>query len=76
MLAMFSIGPMELILVLFMLVLLAGVFVWPVWTICTKAGLPPALSLLTLFPFGIVVVLFVLALSDWPSLKQKPGHLD
>lgn len=76
MLAMFAIGPMELILVLFMLALMAGIFVWPLWTICTKAGLPPALSLLTLLPFGIVIVLFVVALSDWPSLRQKTGSPD
>ncbi|MDB5346380.1 MAG: hypothetical protein JWP89_4757 [Schlesneria sp.] len=76
MLAMFSMGPMELILVLFMLALTAGVFVWPLWRICTKAGLPPVLSLLSLLPFGIVIVLFVVALSDWPSLRQKPGSHD
>jgi hypothetical protein len=76
MLAMFSIGPMELILVLFTLVLMVGVFIWPLWTICTKAGLPPALSLLTLLPFGIVIVLFIVALSDWPALKQKSRGLD
>ncbi len=75
MLAMFSIGPMELILVLFMLALLAGVFVWPLWTICSKAGLPPALSLLTLLPFGIVIVLFIVALSDWPALRQRSESL-
>jgi predicted PurR-regulated permease PerM len=76
MLAMFSIGPMELILVLFIAALMVGVFVWPLWRICTKAGLPPALSLLTLLPFGIVIVLFIVALSDWPSLKQKTESLD
>jgi ABC-type dipeptide/oligopeptide/nickel transport system permease subunit len=56
MLAMFSIGPMELILVLFTLVLMVGV--------------------LTLLPFGIVIVLFIVALSDWPALKQKSRGLD
>lgn len=76
MLAMFSIGPMEFILVLFSLVLMAGVFVWPLWTICSKAGLPPTLALLTVLPFGIVIVLFVVAISDWPALRQKPRGLD
>lgn len=70
----YSIGPLELMLVFFSAVFLVAVFVWPLWKICSKAGLTPALSLLALFPFGIVIVLFVLAVSEWPTLNHANAH--
>ncbi len=44
----------------------------PLWIICKKAGLPPALSLITLLPLGLFVLPFILAFTEWPSLKQAP----
>lgn len=70
----YFIGPLELMLVFFSAVLLIAVFVWPLWKICSKAGLPPALSLLAVFPFGIVLVLLVLAVSEWPTLSHENVH--
>lgn len=66
-----ALGPMELLLVLSMTALVAIAYVFPTWMICTKAGLPPALALLAIIPFGIVLVLFIVALSEWPTLRTK-----
>ena len=53
----------------------SGVFliaVLPFWQIFKKAGFSPALSLLMLVPFVSVIVLFVVAFSDWPALRNAP----
>lgn len=64
-------GPFELLLVLSMIALIAIAYVLPTWMICSKAGLPPAIALLAIIPIGTVIVLFILALSEWPVLKTK-----
>lgn len=46
-------------------------FVVPFWRICKRAGLKPALSLLTLIPGGIVVLLWVIAFAKWPALAEE-----
>ncbi len=49
-------------------VLVALVLVIPTWRICTRAGFPGVLSLLHFLPFvGSLVVMGVLAFSDWPA---------
>ena len=68
-LPMFGIGFQELI-VLALLVLLTVVWVWPCWRICSKAGLPGPLGLVSLIPGGLLVLLFVWALIDWPALRR------
>ncbi len=37
----------------------------PIWFICKKAGFSPWLSLLVIVPFGGLVLLYVLAFSEW-----------
>jgi len=66
-----AIGPMELLFVLSIVALVAVAYVLPTWMICAKAGLPPALALLAILPLGIVLVLFILALSEWPALRAQ-----
>jgi hypothetical protein len=63
---MFGLGFQELIL----LALIAVVWVWPCWRICSKAGLLGPLGLVSLIPGGLVVLLFVWALIDWPALRR------
>jgi type VI protein secretion system component VasK len=46
-------------------------FVVPFWQICKKAGFTPALSLLIMVPFVGIIVLFVVAFSDWPALRKS-----
>jgi hypothetical protein len=62
---MFGLGIPEIV----MLVLIAVVLVWPCWRICTKAGLPGPLGLLSLLPAGLFILLFVWALVEWPALR-------
>ncbi|MGA8041819.1 MAG: hypothetical protein WCA37_03365 [Terracidiphilus sp.] len=63
---------------LFILAALAIVIV-PVWFICKKAGFSPWLSLLNIIPLGGLVLLYVLAFSEWkvvpapqPAWAQMP----
>jgi len=42
-----------------------AVIIIPLWQICKKAGLSGPLSLLSIIPLGILVVLYVVAFSQW-----------
>jgi hypothetical protein len=46
-------------------------FVVPFWRICKRAGLKPALSLLTLIPGGIVLLLWIIAFVKWPASPEE-----
>ena len=52
------------IFLLMFLVVLAIIIV-PFWFICKKAGFSPWLSLLNVIPFGNLILIYVLAFSDW-----------
>jgi len=41
------------------------IVILPCWFICKKAGFSPWLSLLNFVPFGSLILLYVLAFSDW-----------
>ena len=56
-------GVMAIMPVL-LLIGLAVVMV-PIWFICKKAGFSPWLSLLIVVPFGGLVLLYILAFSQW-----------
>jgi thiol:disulfide interchange protein len=45
--------------------------IWFAWVALDRAGLSGALSLLILVPFGIVIVLGILAFAKWPNLPQQ-----
>ena len=66
------IGMPELIM-LVIIGTLAGVF--PFWFICKKAGLSPWLSLITIIPFGLIVLPLVLAFIEWPALRGDRSTL-
>ncbi len=54
-------------------VLVALVLIIPTWRICTRAGFSGALSLLHLVPVvGTLVVMAILAFSDWPVGEAPP----
>jgi len=56
---------------IFTLVLVV-LYLWLFYRIFTKAGYSGWLTLLNLIPYvGSVIVLFMLALGDWPALKQS-----
>lgn len=50
-------------------------YVWVFWRILTKAGMNGALALLNLVPLGSLVVLCILAFSDWPMEQQMRAML-
>jgi energy-converting hydrogenase Eha subunit B len=62
-----SFGLQELLIV----VVVAALIVWPATRICSKAGYTSWLGLLIVVPLANVVLLWFLALADWPRLK--PG---
>jgi len=64
----------EIILMLMVGTIFAGVFILPFWMILKKAGLSPALSLLLFVPGGLLVLLFILALSRWPALESASAN--
>ncbi|GAA3747450.1 hypothetical protein [Terriglobus aquaticus] len=45
--------------------LFQALIIVPLWVAFKKAGLAPALSLISLVPLGLFVVLFILAFSTW-----------
>lgn len=55
----------------FVVMIVLAVFVIPFWCIFSKAGFNGALSLLMLFPFLNVVMIFFLAFAEWPALRDK-----
>ena len=55
---------MMAILPLIILVCLAIIII-PFWFICKKAGFSPWLSFLNIIPMGNLVLIYVLAFSDW-----------
>ena len=46
-------------------------FVVPFWRIIKRAGLKPALALLTLIPGGMLVLLWVIAFAKWPAFTEE-----
>ena len=47
-------------------------FIVPTWFISKKAGLSPWLSLLCLFPLTGLILLYVLAFSEWKVVPAPP----
>jgi hypothetical protein len=46
----------------------------PLWRICQRAGLPPALALIALVPYlGIVIVAAILAFARWDGVPAGDG---
>jgi len=52
------------------MLLLAVLFVVPVWRICTRLGFPGMLSLLMLLPIANLLLLYYLAFARWPRDRE------
>ena len=69
--------PWHILILLIVSAVILPVYVIPYWVIFKKAGFAPALSLLTLIPGAQLIVLFVVAFSDWKtgtgSVITSPG---
>ena len=69
---MSNLGMPEILLILCSFVLFSIVILLiPYWRIFRKAGFPPALSLLMILPIVNIIMLYFLAFSEWPSLRQQ-----
>ena len=67
-----NIGVPEILLILLAVVIVGIIFVLvPYWRIFRKAGFPPALSILMIVPLVNIAMLYFLAFTDWPALKQN-----
>ncbi len=49
------------------IILIAVLFLYPLWRIFARAGLPAPLSLLVFLPLGQVIVALILAFARWPN---------
>jgi hypothetical protein len=58
-------GSAELVIIV-----VAVLCVWAYWRIFTKAGYPGAMGILMVIPLLNVIMLFFLAFSEWPVLKE------
>jgi hypothetical protein len=65
-----TIGALELVLILFVVLIFATIVLIPYWRIFRKAGFQPSLSLLMIVPLVNVVMLYYLAFAEWPSLRK------
>jgi hypothetical protein len=65
---MVGLGIPELLVVL----VVSGVVIWPATRVCIKAGYSPWLGILAIIPVANILLLWFLALAEWPS---RPGRL-
>jgi ABC-type transport system involved in cytochrome c biogenesis permease subunit len=56
----------------FILLVCLAIILIPTWFICKKAGFSPWLSLLTIVPFGGLILLYVLAFAEWKTVPAPP----
>ena len=56
---------------LLVLLVVAATFIWPATRICAKAGYSPWLGVAIVVPLANLILLWFLALAQWPS--RKPG---
>jgi energy-converting hydrogenase Eha subunit B len=70
-----SLGAMEIVLIVIVVVGMALLVVWPACRVCAKAGYPMALGVLAVVPLANVVLLCFLGFVEWPTDKERlrPG---
>jgi hypothetical protein len=68
--------PWHLIVLMVVFIPLSLIVVLPFWQIFKKAGFPAALSLLMAMPFVGLIVLFIVAFSEWPALRRSQQGSD
>jgi hypothetical protein len=52
-------------------ILFAAIVIFPMWKLCERAGLNPMWSLVSAIPLGLLVLLYVLALREWPGDRGR-----
>jgi hypothetical protein len=64
-----NLGASELLVVLVIGAVSAIVVIWPAARICAKAGYSPWLGIAAAIPIANVLLLWFLALSEWPARR-------
>ena len=49
------------------ILMVAVLLVPPFWIILPKAGIPPQVALVAAIPLGAIILLWVLAIRQWPN---------
>ncbi|MEM7685361.1 MAG: hypothetical protein ACFB03_10745 [Paracoccaceae bacterium] len=49
------------------LLIMALILVPPFWILLPRAGIPATVALVAIVPLGAVILLWVLAIREWPS---------
>jgi hypothetical protein len=62
-----TIGPPELTVVAVISLFVLVLIVWPAARICRKAGFPPWLGAFAVVPIANLLLLWFVALADWPA---------
>lgn len=62
-----NLSPVQL---LFAMIALA-IVILPFWKIIQRIGYSPWLSFLAIIPFGIFILLYVIAFAPWPTEGQR-----
>jgi hypothetical protein len=57
----------------FLFLIMTAIFVIPLWVIWKKAGFSPWLSLLSVIPMVNLIMLYVLAFSEWKVVPVGPA---
>ena len=47
--------------------------VWPMSRICQRAGFSPLIGLLAIVPIANIILLWFLALAEWPAANTRGG---
>ena len=63
----FGVPEAAIIVAVFGMLLLVA---WPAGRICRKAGFSPWLGILAVIPIANVILLWVVALADWPASRS------
>lgn len=56
-----------------MMIIGLAIIIIPFWFICKKAGFSPWLSLLNIVPFGMFILIYVLAFAEWKVAPAAPA---
>jgi hypothetical protein len=67
-------GAAEVPIILVVIGITAGLYIYPLWRLCERLGRPGALSLLYLVPLGLPVLLFMLAFGDPTPAAPRVAH--
>ena len=68
------VGMPEIVVVLF-IIATALIVIWPMAMICRRMGFSPWLGILAGVPLANVVLLWFLALSQWPKADTGPRSI-